>query len=119
MLLYIQITGKVIQKILKLFNLQRSVFTMLKKIVSGMLAAGMVLASVSAFACDCGPEYEKTYEYPYIGNDKHQVAYHCSNPNCDDPFTLVGTYDCTYQRLILNQVIKKCHIERCGIFDCR
>ena len=52
MLLYIQITGKVIQKILKLFNLQRSVFTMLKKIVSGMLAAGMMLASVSAFACD-------------------------------------------------------------------
>lgn len=51
MLLYIQITGKVIQKILKLFNLQRSVFTMLKKIVSGMLAAGMMLASVSAFAC--------------------------------------------------------------------
>ena len=46
MLLYIQITGKVIQKILKLFNLQRSVFTMLKKIVSGMLAAGMMLASV-------------------------------------------------------------------------
>ena len=76
MLLYIQITGKVIQKILKLFNLQRSVFTMLKKIVSGMLAAGMMLASVS---------------------DKHQVAYHCSNPNCDDPFTLVGTYDCTYE----------------------
>lgn len=90
MLLYIQITGKVIQKILKLFNLQRSVFTMLKKIVSGMLAAGMMLASVSAFACDCGSEYKKTYEYPYIGNDKHQVAYHCSNPNCDDPFTLVG-----------------------------
>ena len=29
---------------------------MLKKIVSGMLAAGMVLASVSAFACDCGQE---------------------------------------------------------------
>lgn len=56
MLLYIQITGKVIQKILKLFNLQRSVFTMLKKIVSGMLAAGMMLASVSAFACDCGSE---------------------------------------------------------------
>ncbi len=45
MLLYIQITGKVIQKILKLFNLQRSVFTMLKKIVSGMLAAGMMLVS--------------------------------------------------------------------------
>ena len=65
MLLYIQITGKVIQKILKLFNLQRSVFTMLKKIVSGMLAAGMMLASVSAFACDCGSEYKKTYEYPY------------------------------------------------------
>ena len=39
MLLYIQITGKVIQKILKLFNLQRSVFTMLKKMVSGVLAA--------------------------------------------------------------------------------
>lgn len=57
---------------------------MLKKIVSGMLAAGMMLASVSAFACDCGSEYKKTYEYPYIGNDKHQVAYHCSNPNCDD-----------------------------------
>lgn len=54
---------------------------MLKKIVSGMLAAGMMLASVSAFACDCGSEYKKTYEYPYIGNDKHQVAYHCSNPN--------------------------------------
>ena len=70
---------------------------MLKKIVSGMLAAGMMLASVSAFACDCGSEYKKTYEYPYIGNDKHQVAYHCSNPNCDDPFTLVGTYDCTYE----------------------
>ena len=97
MLLYIQITGKVIQKILKLFNLQRSVFTMLKKIVSGMLAAGMMLASVSAFACDCGSEYKKTYEYPYIGNDKHQVAYRCSNPNCDDPFTLVGKYDCTYE----------------------
>ena len=97
MLLYIQITGKVIQKILNLFNLQRSVFTMLKKIVSGMLAAGMMLASVSAFACDCGSEYKKTYEYPYIGNDKHQVAYRCSNPNCDDPFTLVGTYDCTYE----------------------
>ena len=70
---------------------------MLKKIVSGMLAAGMMLASVSAFACDCGSEYKKTYEYPYIGNDKHQVAYRCSNPNCDDPFTLVGTYDCTYE----------------------
>ncbi len=40
---------------------------------------------------------QKTYEYPYIGNDKHQVAYRCSNPNCDDPFTLVGTYDCTYE----------------------
>lgn len=70
---------------------------MLKKIVSGMLAAGMMLVSVSAFACDCGSEYKKTYEYPYIGNDKHQVAYRCSNPNCDDPFTLVGTYDCTYE----------------------
>lgn len=32
---------------------------MLKKIVSGMLAAGMMLVSVSAFACDCGSEYKK------------------------------------------------------------
>ena len=61
MLLYIQITGKVIQKILKLFNLQRSVFTMLKKIVSGMLAAGMMLASMKAapiFYCFAGFGYE-------------------------------------------------------------
>ena len=32
---------------------------MLKKIVSGMLAAGMMLASVSAFACDCGSILQK------------------------------------------------------------
>ena len=58
MLLYIQITGKVIQKILKLFNLQRSVFTMLKKIVSGMLAAGMMLASVRSEERRVGKECE-------------------------------------------------------------
>ena len=62
---------------------------MLKKIVSGMLAAGMMLASVSAFACDCGSEYKKTYEYPYIGNDKHQVAYPVSYTHLTLPTTVI------------------------------
>lgn len=69
---------------------------MLKKIVSGMLAAGMMFASVSAFACSCGKEY-RTYEYSYAGNDKHYVSYRCSNPACDDPYTDVGKDDCTYE----------------------
>ena len=87
MLLYIQITGKVIQKILKLFNLQRSVYYVKENCFRNVGSGNDV----------GGSEYKKTYEFPYIGNDKHQVAYHCSNPNCDDPFTLVGTYDCTYE----------------------
>ena len=61
---------------------------MLKKIVSGMLAAGMMLASVSAFACDCGSEYKKTYEYPYIGNDKHRCWCYRGN----ESFNLSNTY---------------------------
>lgn len=69
---------------------------MLKKIVSGMLAVGMVLASVSALACNCGKEY-RTYEYSYAGSDEHYVAYRCSNPACDDSYTDEGKENCTYE----------------------
>ena len=72
MLLYIQITGKVIQKILKLFNLQRSVFTMLKKIVSGMLAAGMMLASVSAFHLQA---YRRLDSYVFRQNAPYMIPF--------------------------------------------
>lgn len=69
---------------------------MLKKIVSGALATGMILASVSAFACNCGEQY-RTYECGYVGNDQHHEAYRCSYRACDDPFTDVGIKDCTYE----------------------
>ena len=66
---------------------------MLKKIISGVLALGMLTASASAFACSCGEQY-RTYEYTYLGDSKHQVSYSCSNRACDDPFTVVGSQDC-------------------------
>lgn len=69
---------------------------MCKKLISCVLALGLVVTGASAFACGCGEEY-RTYEYTYYANDQHTIAYSCSNVSCDDPFTVVRNENCTYE----------------------
>lgn len=67
---------------------------MFKKIISGVLVTGAILASMTAFACGTIEDAVVVDYVPY-GNGTHQVGWGCGLP-CDSPYT-VNTEDCTYQ----------------------
>nr|DAW23850.1 MAG TPA: hypothetical protein [Caudoviricetes sp.] len=71
---------------------------MLRRIVSGVLAVGMLAAGVSVLACSGTlNEQYREYFYDYCGNDQHDVSYTCWYEFCDDPFTIVGKEPCPYE----------------------
>ena len=70
---------------------------MLKKLIAGTMAAGMLLCGMSAFACDCGRTDNTTYEY-YSNNDgTHDVWAVCHYQGCGAPYTHIGDEDCNFE----------------------
>lgn len=71
---------------------------MLKRIISGVLAVGMLAAGASVLACSGNlNEQYREYYYDYCGNDRHKVSYTCWYEYCDDPFTIGGEEACYYE----------------------
>lgn len=92
---------------------------MLKKLIAGTMAAGMLLCGMSAFACDCGRTDNTTYEY-YSNNDgTHDVWAVCHYQGCGAPYTHIGDEECEYDYVLING-FTCIQCEKCGyteLFD--
>lgn len=92
---------------------------MLKKLIAGTMAAGMLLCGMSAFACDCGDNSNTTYEYYSNNNGTHDVWAVCNNSWCGAPYTHIGNEDCEFTCVLINGV-GYIQCEKCGyteLFD--